>query len=125
MVKRNLLNVVAASVQDGIQYEKISGYVYELRELQADGAEARDLFMDQSVRDRSHSPTARPTSTTSRSTPTAPRRRSGSSPRSSTRREDIKFFMKLPDKFKIETPVGRTTRTGRSSKARTARIAST
>ena len=76
MVKRNLLNVVAASVQEGVQYEKVGGYVYELRELQADGAETRDLFMDRvydEVVRRTATQTARLTSTTSRSTQTVHR----------------------------------------------------
>jgi hypothetical protein len=46
MVKRNLQNVLAAAVVEGLQYEKIGGYVYELRELQKDGMEERDLFID-------------------------------------------------------------------------------
>jgi type III restriction enzyme len=105
MVKRNLLNVVAASVQDGIQYEKISGYVYELRELQADGAEARDLFMDRVYETKSF-----PDGKTDfnyiqidSDGAEAPERVFAEKLDS---REDIKFFMKLPDKFKIETPVG-------------------
>ena len=46
MVKKNLQNVLAAAVVEGLQYEKIGGYVYELRELQKDGMEERDLFID-------------------------------------------------------------------------------
>ena len=105
MVKRNLLNVVAASVQDGVQYEKISGYVYELRELQADGAEARDLFIDRVYETKSFG-----TGKTDfnyiqidSDGAEAPERVFAEKLDS---REDVKFFMKLPDKFKIETPVG-------------------
>lgn len=105
MMKRNLLNVVAASVKDGVQYEKISGYVYELRELQADGAETRDLFMDrvyeaQSFKDGKTDFNYIQIDSDGAE---APERKFAELLDS---REDVKFFMKLPDKFKIETPVG-------------------
>ena len=105
MVKRHLLNVVAAAVQEGVQYEKVSGYVYELRELQADGAEARDLFMDrvyeaQSFKDGKTDFNYIQIDSDGAE---APERQFAKILDS---REDVKFFMKLPDKFKIETPVG-------------------
>lgn len=103
MVKRNLLNVVAASVQDGVQYEKISGYVYELRELQADGAEERDLFMDRVYEVQDKSKTDFDYIQIDSDGANAPEREFAKKLDS---REDVKFFMKLPDKFKIETPVG-------------------
>lgn len=105
MVKRNLLNVVAASVQEGVQYEKISGYVYELRELQADGAEARDLFMDRVYEAKSFvdGKTDFNYIQIDSDGAEAPERVFAEKLDS---REDVKFFMKLPDKFKIETPVG-------------------
>lgn len=103
MVKRNLLNVVAASVQEGVQYEKISGYVYELRELQADGAEERDLFMDRVYEVQDKSKTDFDYIQIDSDGANAPEREFAKKLDS---REDVKFFMKLPDKFKIETPVG-------------------
>ncbi|WP_454163607.1 restriction endonuclease [Gordonia iterans] len=103
MVKRNLLNVVAASVQDGVQYEKISGYVYELRELQADGAEARDLFLDRVYKVENTDKTDFDYLPIDSDGAEAPERKFAELLDS---REDVKFFMKLPDKFKIETPVG-------------------
>ena len=103
MVKRNLLNVVAASVQDGVQYEKISGYVYELRELQADGAEERDLFIDRVYEVQDKSKTDFDYIQIDSDGANAPEREFAKKLDS---REDVKFFMKLPDKFKIETPVG-------------------
>jgi len=105
MVKRNLLNVVAASVQEGVQYEKISGYVYELRELQADGAEARDLFMDRVYETKSFADGKTDSNYIQIDSDgaEAPERVFAEKLDS---REDVKFFMKLPDKFKIETPVG-------------------
>ena len=109
MVKRNLLNIVAASVQDGVQYEKVGGYVYELRELQADGAEARDLFMDRVYETKSFEDSNANGKTDfnyiqiDSDGAEAPERKFAELLDS---REDVKFFMKLPDKFKIETPVG-------------------
>ena len=47
MVKGRLQTVLAEIVTEGIQYEKIGGYVYELRELQKDGQEEKDRFLDQ------------------------------------------------------------------------------
>lgn len=103
MVKRNLLNVVANAVQDGIQYEKVSGYVYELRELQADGAEERDLFLDRVYEVQNKSKTDFDYIQIDSDGANAPEREFAQKLDS---REDVKFFMKLPDKFKIETPVG-------------------
>ena len=103
MVKRILLNVVAAAVQDGIQYEKISGYIYELRELQADGAEERDLFMDRVYEVQDKSKTDFNYIQIDSEGANAPEREFAKKLDS---REDVKFFMKLPDKFRIETPVG-------------------
>ena len=80
MVKRNLLNVLSVTVVEGIQYERIAGYVYELRELQKDGKEERDRFLDQMYKVKK---SRRPTLTTSRSTPPGPTAQSGSSPRNS------------------------------------------
>ena len=103
MVKRNLLSVVAASVQEGIQYEKVGGYIYELRELQADGAEERDLFMDRVYEVQNKSKTDFDYIQIDSDGANAPERDFAKLLDS---REDVKFFMKLPDKFKIETPVG-------------------
>lgn len=103
MVKRILLNVVAAAVQDGIQYEKISGYIYELRELQADGAEERDLFMDRVYEVQDKSKTDFDYIQIDSEGVNAPEREFA---KKLDAREDVKFFMKLPDKFRIETPVG-------------------
>lgn len=103
MVKRILQNVVAAAVQEGIQYEKIGGYVYELRELQADGAEARDLFLDRVYKVENTDKTDFDYIQIDSEGADAPERQFAEKLDS---REDVKFFMKLPAKFKIETPVG-------------------
>ncbi len=103
MVKRNLQNVVATAVQEGIQYERIDGYIYELRELQADGAEARDLFLDRVYKVEHTDKTDFDYIQIDSEGANAPERQFAEKLDS---REDVKFFMKLPDKFKIETPVG-------------------
>jgi len=82
MVKRNLQNVLAAAVVEGLQYEKIGGYVYELRELQRTAWRSVTcssiVFTSQEqAKDR--------TSTTSRSTPMVPMPLNASSPSCSTR----------------------------------------
>src|SRR5665811_125575 len=103
MVKRHLQNVVAAAVQEGIQYEKTGGYVYELRELQADGVEERDLFLARVYKVEHTDKTDFDYIQIDSDGADASERQFAEKLDS---REDVKFFMKLPDKFKIETPVG-------------------
>lgn len=99
MVKGRLKAVLAEIVTDGVQYEKIGGYVYELRELQKDGQEEKDRFVDQMYKLQN------------------PEKSDfdyvvyDSEPEQKFAelldgRDDIKLFMKLPSKFKIDTPVG-------------------
>jgi len=47
MAKRVIQAELAKVVVDGIQYEQIAGSFYELRELQKDGEEEKDRFLDQ------------------------------------------------------------------------------
>lgn len=103
MVKRNLQNVLAAAVVDGLQYEKIGGYVYELRELQKDGMEERDLFIDRLYEVKNKQKTDFDYIQIDSEGIDAPERQFAELLDS---REDVKLFMKLPDKFKIDTPVG-------------------
>jgi type III restriction enzyme len=103
MVKRNLQNVLAAAVVDGLQYEKIGGYVYELRELQKDGMEERDLFIDRLYEVKNKQKTDFDLIQIDSEGVDAPERQFAELLDS---REDVKLFMKLPDKFKIDTPVG-------------------
>lgn len=99
MVRGRLQAVLAEIVTEGIQYEKIGGYVYELRELQKDGQEEKDRFLDQMYKLQN------------------PEKSDfdyvvyDSEPEHQFAelldgRSDIKLFMKLPGKFKIDTPVG-------------------
>lgn len=103
MVKKNLQNVLAAAVVEGLQYEKIGGYVYELRELQKDGMEERDLFIDRLYEVKNKQKTDFDYIQIDSEGIDAPERQFAELLDS---REDVKLFMKLPDKFKIDTPVG-------------------
>ena len=47
IARRCIKGELAKIVVQGIQYEKIAGSIYELRELQADGAEEKEHFLDQ------------------------------------------------------------------------------
>lgn len=99
MVKRNILNVMAASVIDGIQYEKIAGSVYELRELQKDGLEEKARFIDQMYAVKNQQKTVFDYVVYD----SDPELKFAELLDS---REDVKMFIKLPDKFKVPTPVG-------------------
>ena len=103
MVKKNLQNVLAAAVVEGLQYEKIGGYIYELRELQKDGMEERDLFIDRLYEVKNKQKTDFDFIQIDSEGIDAPERQFAELLDS---REDVKLFMKLPDKFKIDTPVG-------------------
>jgi type III restriction enzyme len=103
MVKRILQNVLAAAIVEGLQYEKIGGYVYELRELQKDGMEERDLFIDRLYEVKNKQKTDFDLIQIDSEGIDAPERQFAEILDS---REDVKLFMKLPDKFKIDTPVG-------------------
>ena len=99
MVKRNLLNVLSATVVEGIQYGKIAGYIYELRELQRDGKEERDRFLDHMYQVQNRQKTDFDYVVYDSDVERQFAEKLDT-------REDIKLFMKLPAKFKIDTPVG-------------------
>lgn len=99
MTKRVLKGELAKIVVEGIQYEKIAGSVYELRELQKDGAEVKERFLDQMYQVQNREKTDFDYVVYD----------SGVEREFAEKldtREDIKLFMKLPVKFKIDTPVG-------------------
>ncbi len=104
MVKRNLQNVLASAVVEGLQYEKIGGCIYELRELRKDGQEERDLFLDRLYEVKNKQKTDFDYIQIDSDGADAPERQFAELLDS---REDVKLFMKLPEKFKIETPVGK------------------
>lgn len=99
MAKRVIQAELAKLVVDGIQYERIAGSLYELRELQKDGEEEKDRFLDQmyKVKNSGKSDFDYVVFDSDVERQFAEKLDS---------REDVKFFMKLPAKFKIPTPVG-------------------
>lgn len=99
MVKGRLQAVLAEIVTEGIQYEKIGGYVYELRELQKDGQEEKDRFLDQMYKLQNPEKSDFDYVVYD----SEPERQFAEL---LDGRSDIKLFMKLPSKFKIDTPVG-------------------
>lgn len=99
MAKRVIKTELAKIVVAGIQYERISGSVYELRELLEDGLEERDRFLDQMYAVKHQQKTDFDYVVYDSQVERQFAELLDS-------REDIKFFMKLPPKFKIDTPVG-------------------
>lgn len=99
MVKLRLQSALAEIVAEGIQYEKIGGYVYELRELQKDGQEEKDRFLDQMYQLQNPNKSDFDYVVFD----SEPERKFAEL---LDGREDIKLFMKLPSRFKIDTPVG-------------------
>ncbi|WP_313545435.1 restriction endonuclease [Leifsonia aquatica] len=99
MTKRALRSELAKIVVEGIQYERIAGSVYELRELQRDGEEEKERFLDQMYR-------VQHTEKTDFDYVVFDSDVERQFAELLDSRDDIKLFMKLPPKFKIETPVG-------------------
>ena len=99
MVKGRLQSVLAEIITEGIQYQKIGGYIYELRELQKDGQEEKDRFLDQM--DKLQNPEESDFDYVVYDS--EPERQFAEL---LDGRDDIKLFMKLPPKFKIATPFG-------------------
>ena len=90
---------LAHVVVEGIQYEKIGGSIYELRELQEDGLEEKDRFLDQLYKVTN-------TEKTDFDYVVYDSKVERQFAEYLDGREDIRLFMKLPDKFRIPTPVG-------------------
>lgn len=99
MVKRELQNELAKLVVQGIQYEKIAGFVYELRELQKDGEEEKERFLDQLYKVQNGQKTDFDYVVYDSDVERQFAEILDGMP-------DIKLFMKLPAKFQIPTPVG-------------------
>ncbi len=99
MVKRAILDVMGKIVIDGIQYELIDGVVYQLRQLQEDGEREKQRFIDQLYEVRNKQKTIFDYVIYD----------SGVENDFATlldSREDIKLFVKLPDRFTVPTPLG-------------------
>lgn len=99
MVQRCVQAELAKIVVEGIQYEKIGGSIYELRELQADGLEEKERFCDQMYQVQNLDKTDFDYVVYQSNVELKFAEKLDS-------RDDIKLFMKLPAKFKIDTPVG-------------------
>ncbi|HEX7259694.1 MAG TPA: restriction endonuclease, partial [Candidatus Saccharimonadia bacterium] len=99
MAKRCIANVLATMVINGIQYEEIGGCVYELRELQKDGEQERESFLDQMYVVKKQDKTLFDYVVYDSDVELQFAELLDS-------REDVKLFIKLPDRFKIPTPVG-------------------
>ena len=99
MAKRAIQTELAKLVVEGVQYEKITGSVYELRELQKDGLEEKERFLDQMYEVKN-------TQKTDFDYVVYDSDVERQFAELLDSREDIKLFMKLPAKFKIDTPVG-------------------
>jgi len=99
MTKRALQAELAKIVVDGIQYERIAGSVYELRELQRDGEGEKERFLDQMYK-------VQHTQKTDFDYVVFDSDVERQFAELLDSREDVKLFMKLPAKFRIDTPVG-------------------
>ncbi len=99
MVKGIIEAELAAIVTEGVQYEKIGGSVYSLTELQKDGIEEKQYFLDNLYKVKNREKTDYDFVVYDSE---AERRFA----ELLDDREDIKLFLKLPPKFKIDTPVG-------------------
>lgn len=99
MVLRCIKGELAKLLIEGIQYEKLDGSIYELRELQTDGLEEKGRFFDRMVEIHN-------TQKTDFDHVVYDSEVEREFAEMLDSRADIKLFMKLPAKFKVPTPVG-------------------
>lgn len=99
MVKAAVKKVLADTVMDGVQYEKMAEEVYELREFQRDSEDEVERFVDR-LYEVQHS---QKSITDKLALDSATEQEFA---KYLDNREDIKLFLKLPAKFVIPTPVG-------------------
>lgn len=99
MVKDCITQALAEIVTDGVKYEAIGGSVYALRELRKDGSQEKQFFMDNLYEVKNQQKTDFDYVVFDSAT-----EREFAALLDS--REDIRFFTKLPPKFKVDTPVG-------------------
>ncbi|WP_263069673.1 restriction endonuclease [Enterobacter huaxiensis] len=102
MVRRCVEGELQRVIVEGVQYEKICGSVYELRELQADGLAEKDFFKEHLYRVE-HPEKTDFDYVVFDGGPDSPERKFAEF---LDHREDIRLFMKLPPRFQIDTPVG-------------------
>jgi type III restriction enzyme len=98
-VKRVLKDILALAVVDGVQYEKIDGLVYELRQLQDDGKQEKSRFLDQLYKVKNRAKTTYDYVEYDSEVENKFAAKLDAN-------EDIKLFVKLPREFKVPTPVG-------------------
>lgn len=99
MVTTCIKEELAQVIVEGIQYEEIGGSIYELRQLMEDGQAEKDRFEDQVIK-------IEHTNKTDFDYVVFDSAIEEQFARELDSREDIKVFMKLPDKYRIPTPVG-------------------
>lgn len=99
MVKNAIETQLAHLLVEGVQYEPLGGQIYELRELQADGLQEKDRFLDTLYQVRNQNKTDFDYVQYDSAVELE-------FAKLLDFREDISLFMKLPEKFKIPTPVG-------------------
>lgn len=99
MARRVINNELAKIVVEGVEYEKIAGNIYELRELREDSKQEADRFLDQLYKVQHQEKTDFDYVLFDSEIEEKFAKKLDD-------REDIKMFMKLPAKFKIDTPVG-------------------
>ncbi|MEI7144724.1 DEAD/DEAH box helicase family protein [Pectobacterium brasiliense] len=102
MIRRCVEGELQRVIVEGVQYEKIGGSVYELRELQADGLAEKDFFKEHLYRVE-HPEKTDFDYVVFDGGPDSPERKFAEF---LDHREDIRLFMKLPPRFQIDTPVG-------------------
>ena len=99
IVKNSIKEVLAKTVIEGVQYEKLPGEVYELRELQSDSQKEEERFINNlyEIKNKQKSITDKLTLDSSNEVNFA---------KYLDNKEDVKLFLKLPAKFTVPTPVG-------------------
>lgn len=99
MARKILQTELATLVVQGVQYQKVDGTIYELRELQKDGEEEKDRFLDQLYKLRHSDKSDFDYVLYDSTTELKFAEKLDADP-------NVRFFMKLPSRFKIPTPVG-------------------
>lgn len=99
MIIGSIKAVLSEIVLDGIQYEEIEGYIYELRELQEDGELEKQNFIDQMYKVKNVQKTVFDHIVFDSQV-------ENSFAALLDSREDVKLYLKLPEKFRVPTPVG-------------------
>ncbi len=99
MSRKILQTELANLVVEGVQYQKVDGTIYELRELQKDGEDEKDRFIDQLYEMKNKTKSDFDYVLFDFGVEQQFAEKLDGDP-------NIKFFMKLPSKFKIPTPVG-------------------